>query len=172
MSENIENNSQISLNSDIFLRSLIKELAGSLEDIIGIDEASGYISLVGQALGREINTDYCKALSVENIERNQLSDVLIDLKRRINGKFFLIEENEDKIIVGNHRCPFGNKVIGHTSMCMMTSNVFGYISSESSGYSKVELQETIANGDKGCRIVIYLKPNKEANAALGREYIK
>ena len=34
-------------------------------------------------------------------------------------------------------------------MCMMTSNVFGHIAAENVGYAKVELQETIARGDKG-----------------------
>ena len=38
-----------------------------------------------------------------------------------------MEENEDRIVLGNRRCPFGEKVLGRPSMCMMTSNVFGSI---------------------------------------------
>jgi hypothetical protein len=55
---------------------------------------------------------------------------------------------------------------------MMTSNVFGHIASQNLGYAKVELQETIAKGDPGCRVVIYLKQTKESEAAAGREYVE
>ena len=57
-------------------------------------------------------------------------------------------------------------------MCMMTSNVFGAIAAENLGYAKVELQQTIARGDAGCRVVVYLKATPEAQAAQGREYFQ
>ena len=97
--------------------------------------------------------------------------MLVDLKRRIEGDFFVIEESEDKIVLGNRRCPFAEKVIGRPSMCMMTSNVFGHIAADNLGYSKVELRETIAEGAPECRVIVYLKPTAEARAAPGREYV-
>ncbi|MBA2483987.1 MAG: transcriptional regulator [Nitrosomonas sp.] len=163
---------QIELSRDVFMRGLIRELSGSLEDVIGLKGAAGYISLVGQNMGEKINSEYRSALSVERLDRTQVCDVLVDLKRRIQGKFYIIEENEDRIVLGNHACPFGDKVIGRPSMCMMTSNVFGHIASQNLGYAKVELQETIAKGDPGCRVVIYLKQTKESDAAAGREYVE
>jgi predicted ArsR family transcriptional regulator len=96
----------------------------------------------------------------------------VDLKRRIQGDFFIIEEDEDRIVLGNRACPFGDKVLNRTSMCMMTSNVFGAITAENLGYAKVELQETIARGDAGCRVVVYLRPTSEAESAEGREYFR
>jgi hypothetical protein len=72
----------------------------------------------------------------------QVADVLVDLKRRIQGEFYVIEKNENKIVLGNRACPFG----GHPSMCMKTSNVFGAIAAEDLGFAKVELRETIAKG--------------------------
>ncbi len=57
-------------------------------------------------------------------------------------------------------------------MCMMTSNVFGAIAADNLGYAKVELQETIAKGYAGCRIVVYLQQTPKAEAAEGREYFK
>jgi predicted ArsR family transcriptional regulator len=163
---------QIELSRDVFMRDLIRELSGSLEDVIGLKGAAGYISLVGQNMGEKINSEYRSALSVERLDRTQVCDILVDLKRRIQGKFYIIEENEDRIVLGNHACPFGDKVIGRPSMCMMTSNVFGHIASQNLGYAKVELQETIAKGDPGCRVVIYLKQTKESEAAAGREYVE
>jgi hypothetical protein len=41
----------IPLDRDVFTRTLIRELAGALEDVIGIGEASGYIIVVGSAIG-------------------------------------------------------------------------------------------------------------------------
>jgi predicted ArsR family transcriptional regulator len=160
----------IPLERDLFLRNLVRHLAGTLERVVGLREASGYISLVGSAMGDEINRAYRSALAVERLSRNQVTEVLVDLKRRIQGDFFVIEESDDKIVLGNRACPFGDRVKDRPSMCMMTSNVFGHIAAENLGYAKVELQETIASGHSGCRVVVYLRPSAEAEAAEGREY--
>ncbi len=34
----------IELERDVFLRSLIRELAGTLQDVVGLEEASGFAS--------------------------------------------------------------------------------------------------------------------------------
>jgi predicted ArsR family transcriptional regulator len=161
----------VSLNRDVFTRTLIRELAGTLEDFVGIEEASGYISVVGASIGEQINRSYKAALQVPSLSREQVRDVLVDLKRRIEGDFYVIAESEDKIVLGNRRCPFAEKVIGRPSMCMMTSNVFGHITADNLGYGKVELRETIAGGARECRVIVYPKPTAEAQAAPGREYV-
>src|SRR5687767_9739259 len=163
---------EVPLDRDIFLRTLIRELAGTLEDVVGLEEASGFISVVGQNMGRQMDRDYKAALGTGRLTREQVAAVLVDLKRRIKGDFFVIEQDDEKIVFGNRRCPFEDKVVGRPSMCMMTSNVFGHIASENLGYSKVVLEETIATGHKGCRVVVYLKPTAQAQAASGREYVR
>lgn len=160
----------IPLERDVFLRTLVRELAGTLQDVVGSEEASGFISIVGQRIGDEINERYRTALGVASLTREQVSAVLVDLKRRIEGDFYIIEENENKIVLGNRICPFADKVNDRPALCMMTSNVFGVIAAENLGYGKVVLEETIAQGDAGCRVVIHLKPTPEAEAAKGREY--
>jgi predicted ArsR family transcriptional regulator len=162
----------VPLERDLFLRTLIRELAGTLQDVVGLEEAAGFISVVGQRIGDQINAEYQDALEVSRLTREQVADVLVDLKRRIQGDFFVIEEDEEKIVLGNRACPFEDKVIGRPALCMMTSNVFGVIAAENLGYGKVVLEQTIAEGDAGCRIVVYLKPTAEAEAASGREYFK
>ena len=162
----------VPLNRDIFLRTLIRELSGTLEDVVGLKEAAGFISVVGQNVGGQMNQDYRAAFAVERLSREQVAQVLVDLKRRIQGDFFIIEETDERIVLGNRACPFGDKVLNRTSMCMMTSNVFGAVAADNLGYAKVELQQTIARGDAGCRVVVYLKPNAEAQAAQGREYFE
>jgi len=162
----------IPLERDLFLRTLIRELAGTLLDVVGIEEASGFVSVVGQKIGEQIDQQYKAALNLTHLNREQVSQVLVDLKRRINGDFYIIEENEDKIVLGNRVCPFEDKVIGRPAMCMMTSNVFGGIAARNLGYAKVELKETIAQGSSGCTVVVYLRPTEESKAAKGREYYK
>jgi len=157
----------VDLERDVFLRSLIRELAGALQDVVGLDEASGFVSVVGQRIGDQINNAYQGALGTENLTREQVADVLVDLKKRIKGDFYIIEQDDEKIIFGNRVCPFEEKVIGRPAMCMMTSNVFGVITAQNLGYAKVELQQTIAEGDHGCRVVVYLKQLENVG---GREY--
>jgi predicted ArsR family transcriptional regulator len=160
------------LERDVFLRTLLRHLAGTLEEVVGLEEASGFISVVGQRIGDEINAAYREALAAPQLSREQVAGVLVDLKARIQGDFFVIEQDDDKIVLGNRACPFAEKVIGRPSMCMMTSNVFGVIAAENLGYAKVVLEEAIARGDAGCRVIVHLKPGPAAEAAEGREYLR
>lgn len=160
----------IPLERDVFLRQLVRELAGTLESVVGLEEASGFVSVVGQRVGEWIDGEYRRALGADKLNRDQVVDVLVDLKRRIQGDFYVVEVNDERIVLGNRVCPFADKVKDRPSMCMMTSNVFGTIAAQNLGRAKVVLDRTIAEGDPGCRVVIYLKPSAEANAADGREY--
>ena len=38
-----------------FLRTLMRELAGTLQDVVGLEEASGFVSVVGSAIGTQID---------------------------------------------------------------------------------------------------------------------
>ena len=158
------------LERDLFLRTLLRELAGTLQDVVGLEEASGFVSVVGQNMGRQMDRDYRAALGVTRLTREQVAEVLVDLKARIQGDFYVVEQDDDKIVLGNHACPFAEKVAGRPALCMMTSNVFGAIAAENLGYAKVELQETIAAGHAGCRVIVHLRPTLAADAAPGREY--
>lgn len=162
----------IPLDRDIFMRNLLRELSGTLQDVVGMEEASGFISVVGQRIGDQLNDQYRSELEVSRLSRKQVAEVLVDLKRRIEGDFYVIEEDEDKIVLGNRTCPFGDKVLDRPALCMMTSNVFGVIAAENQGYAKVAIDEAIARGDSGCRVVVYLKPTDEAKSANGREYFQ
>ena len=156
------------LDRDKFLRRLLRELSGTLEEVVGLKEANGFISVVGQRIGEQINNDYLASLKSAKLSREQVAQVLVDLKRRIEGDFYIIEQTEDKIVLGNRACPFGDKVLDRPSLCMMTSNVFGVIASENLGYAKVEIQQAIARGDKECRVVVYLQRNRYSEAVEGR----
>ncbi len=162
----------VPLERDIFLRTLLRELAGTLSDVVGLEEASGFVSVVGQRMGQQINAMYRESLALPALNAQQVADVLVDLKRRIQGDFFIIEQDEDKIVLGNRACPFGDKVIGRKALCMMTSNVFGGITADNLGYARVALEETIAEGAPGCRVTVFLKPSDQQGDTTAREYYK
>ncbi len=166
------NDLNVPLERDVFLRSLIRELAGTLEDVVGYDEAAGYISLVGQRIGEWINDMYKKEMSVSSLNRSEVADVLTDLKLRIEGEFSVVEQDDSRIMLESKTCPFEDKVHDHPSMCMMTSNVFGFIAAENLGYAKVVLGKTIANRDDKCNVTVYLKTTPESESAQGREYFR
>jgi predicted ArsR family transcriptional regulator len=159
----------ISLERDLFLRTLLRELAGTLQDVVGIEEASGFVSVVGQRIGDQIDAEYKTALGIATLTRRQVSEVLVDLKRRIKGDFFVIDQDDTKIVLGNRACPFAEKVLDRPALCMMTSNVFGVIAAENLGYAKVVIEAAIARGDAACRVVVHLNPEQQAD---GREYFK
>lgn len=162
----------VPLDRDLFLRKLIRHLSGALQDVVGLNEAAGFVSIVGQRMGDEIGDAYKAALDTSRLDRNAVRDVCLDLKRRIEGDFYVIEEDDEKIVFGNRACPFAEQVLGRGALCMMTSNVFGTIAAQNLGYGKVVLEETIANGDGRCRVVLYLKQTATSDAADGREYLR
>jgi predicted ArsR family transcriptional regulator len=154
------------------MRTLLRELSGTLQDVVGVEEAAGFISVVGQRMGDQINEQYRAALEVSHLTRDQVVAVLQDLKHRIQGDFYIIEQDDEKIVLGNRACPFADKVHDRPVLCMMTSNVFGVIASENLGYAKVSIEQAIARGDAGCRVVIYLKPTPQSRTVEGREYFQ
>ncbi len=160
------------VDRDFYLRSVIRELAGTLHDTLGFEEASGLLSLVGQRLADEINTTYRQALACPCLSRAQVADVLVDIERRIDGAFHIIEQDDEKMVFGNRACPFGAMAVDRPALCMLTSSVFGVLGAENLGYSKVVLEATIAQGAEGCRVVVFLRPTAEAEAANGREFFR
>lgn len=160
---------QVDLDRDVFLRSLVRELAGVLERTVGLDDAAGYISVVGQGIGDWIDRSYREALGSPSLDHDQVRQVLADLKARIGGGFELESDDGATLAYRNHTCPFEDKVVGRTSMCMMTSNVFGVIAASNLGYAKVELAETIARGATHCSVLVHLDEGR-AEQVDGREY--
>lgn len=166
------------LDRDVFLRTLVRELAGSLEETVGLEDASGYISVVGRRIGAWLDRAYREELGVDVLDRDQIAAVHVDLKRRIHGTFEQVTPDPadpaDPADPGvleytNSRCPFEDAVLGRESMCMMTSNVFGLIAAENLGYARVELAQTIARGDGRCHVLVHLEPSP---GAPGQEYFR
>lgn len=149
------------LDKDAFMRSVVRELAGILEETVGEQEASAYVNHVGLLIGRALNRDYRRAFDTDRLDPGQVAAALVNLKKRIDGGFSIEAIDEDAITLVNSACPFGDKVIGRPSLCRMTANVFGHIAAENLGYARVGIEEAIARGDTRCRVVIALRQTGE-----------
>lgn len=173
MNDEGNNTSQdFELNRDLFLRQMVRELAGTLEEVVGLEEANGFLALTGQRIADNVLKPIRNRLG-DHPTTTTLGDALSDFKSRIQGDFYVIETSEDRLVLGNRTCPFGVHVQGRASLCMMTSNVFGIIASDSFGYARVDLEQTIARGDKECRVAISLQPDHATPSSESiREYFR
>lgn len=160
----------VSLDRDIFLTSLMGEIADTLKDVVGPDEASGFISAAGERVGERINERYRTALAVRQLPRARIGEVLVDVSRRIASGYEIVEEQDDRIVLVNRSCSCTGKPARRPGMCMMTANVYGVIVAENLGYARVDLDRTAVDGVQACRISIYLAPG--TGEKTGREYRK
>lgn len=139
---------------ETFLKDLVLELAHTIQSVVGHDEAEGFVKIVGLRIGDAMYSDYTDGRKEDAWSLEFLAEVLIDLKRKINGGFRVESCRSDEIVLVNDRCPFGPAVKGLPALCQMTSSVFGRISAQSQGKANVFIEEAIARGDSRCRVVI------------------
>jgi len=160
------------LDRDVFLRQLLRELAGVLEEVVGLQEAEGFVALVGQRIADWMDAGYRQAYGADALSAKEVAEVLVDLKRRIQGGFRLVSISDEEILLSNDRCPFGELVRGRISLCQMTTSVFGTITAENLGYARVQIEESIAAGFPGCKVRISLIPSAPGAPAEGAEFVR
>jgi len=153
---------------EAFLRALVVQLALAVEEQHGSDAAAAAVAQVGTDVGGQMEAEYRAARGVVGrLDTETLAECLVRLKRAIDGGFHVIELTDDRIVLGNDRCPFGDAVQRAPALCRMTSSVFGGIAARNSDDgATVVLEERIAVGDPSCRVVVDLRPD----ASLGHRY--
>lgn len=159
----------LDLNRDLFMRLLITNFAHVIENLINSDMAETYVMQVGLSMGKQLEDVYKAAFGVEDLELEQYARVIVDLKRHIHGRFYLVEATPERVTTKTTTCPFEGIVQNSPSLCMMTSSVFGGMAARNFDYAKVELKERIALGHAGCTVVVHLKRTPESEAAEGKE---
>lgn len=169
---NVPNISSLDIDFDHrgLFYALVAGMAELLETIAGAEDACVCVSSIAARMGSDIEKRYKAALGVQNLNRNQLIEALIDLNNRAGGKFSVIEQDEDRVVFGNCACPLGKAASNHPSLCMLTSNIFGRMSANAVGYAAVDLERTIAKGDSDCRVVLHLKRTESGPDT--REYFR
>lgn len=99
------------------------------------------------------------------VDADQYAGLITEVKNRIGGQFEQVPGDVGSVRVISHRCPFGDLVKEAPELCRMTSSVFGGIAAQQgSEGATVLLEERIAIGDPGCRVVVHLGSTPEGEA--------
>lgn len=141
-----------------FAIQLLTSLSDVLGSAIGEEDAEGFIDLVAHRMGRDLSRELRSEGGGTSLDAQAVAEALVKLKSRIGGGFRIERVGPDRIELSNSRCPFGQHSRGRTPLCAMTSGVFGRIAADHLGFARVDLPETIARGDCGCRVIIRLDP--------------
>lgn len=144
-------------DKESFLRALVVQLARTVELQQGPDAADAAVAQVGSDVGARMEEEYRRAHQVVGrLSPAQVADCYVRLKHAIDGGFRVEHAAEDRIVLTNDRCPFGDVVRAAPSLCRMTSSVFGGIAARNGSGAAVLLEERIAVGDPGCRVTVFL----------------
>ena len=142
---------------DAFLRALVVQLAQTVDSMQGPGVAEAVVAQVGTDVGGRIEETFRAARGIDgDLDVGQMSSLLVELKAAIGGEFFVVDADEQRIVLGNDRCPFGDAVMMAPSLCRMTSSVFGGIARRNRGAAAVDLEQRIAVGDRQCRVTVWL----------------
>lgn len=143
-----------------FLRALVVQLSQAVEDHHGPDAAEAAVAQVGTDVGGQMETEFRLAHEITGrLTPEELGRCYVRLKHAIDGGFTVVEATEERVVLENTRCPFGDTVLRAPALCRMTSSVFGGIAARNSpDGASVLLEERIAVGDPGCRVVVFLRP--------------
>ncbi len=155
-----------------FLRALVVQMARAVEYNGGPDAAEAAVAQVGADVGGQMEAEFRRAREiVGTMDPQQIGDCYVRLKHAIDGNFRVVEANEQQIVLVNDRCPFGEVVQMAPALCRMTSSVFGGIAARNNdGPVAVLLEERIAVGDPGCRVVVALDPTADVDRNAAHVY--
>ncbi len=154
-----------------FLRALVVQLAQAIEVEHGQDAADAAVAQVGTDVGGQMEEEFRTASAItERMTPEEIGSCYVRLKHAIDGGFRVVSATAERIVLVNDRCPFGAAVHQAPSLCRMTSSVFGGIAARNSDHgASVLLEERIAVGDPGCRVVVDLNV-PQASAAPGAHH--
>ncbi len=155
-----------------FLRALVVQLSRAVEYSGGPDLGEEVVAEVGLAVGGQMEEEFRAAQALAGrLTPAEMADCYVRLKHAIDGGFYVLEVTEDRIVLGNTRCPFGNAVRTSPALCRMTSAVFGGIAARNhEAGAAVVLEERIAVGDPGCRVVVHLGEAPETTRRFAHRY--
>jgi anti-sigma regulatory factor (Ser/Thr protein kinase) len=160
-----------SFGRESFLRALVVGLAQHLEHDHGPSEAEALVAQVGADVGMRMEEHYRLTRAItDRLSREQIAELYVRLKGAIDGDFYVIDIDEQRIVLGNRRCPFGDVVKKAPGLCRMTSSVFGGIAARNTGGSSVVLEERIAVGDPECRVVVWLGDSRHGSVGAAHDY--
>lgn len=159
--------------TESFLRALVVQLAKVVEEREGPATSESIVAQVGTDVGGQMEEEYRAACKVVGrLTVDQMAACLVRLKQAIGGGFYPVEVTPERLVLATDSCPFGDVVRRAPALCRMTSSVFGGIAARNSpAGAAVLLEERIAVGDPGCRVVVWLDADHPDVPAGAHRYL-
>ncbi|WP_375174723.1 methanogen output domain 1-containing protein [Pseudooceanicola sp.] len=137
-----------------FLNTLVGSLAETIENVVGIEDAEAFIGIVGRRMGQ---SETARIPGAGTTDPARVAEHLKAFKANIGGDFVIESVEGSRITFTNSKCPFARQASGRPSLCMMTTNVFGRVAADATGYARVNVEEALARGDHRCRVTVDLE---------------
>lgn len=147
-----------------FLNVLIGSLCETIENVVGMDDAEAFIGIVGRRMGQ---SQLARMPGARGKSPEDIAQHLADFKESIGGKFRVHSIDGSRITFVNSSCPFADQAKGRPSLCKMTTNVFGRVAADASGYARVNVRQALARGDDQCLVTVDLEWNEDGD---GQEF--
>jgi predicted ArsR family transcriptional regulator len=152
---------------EAFLGAVTASLAQTVERSYGPAAAGAAVATVGLAMGARVEEEYRRTRQLtDRLTAQQMAELYVEMKASIGGDFFVISVDDDEVVLGNRRCPFGAAVTESPSLCQMTTSAFAGVATRNTGHGEVRLEQRIAVGDRECRVAARPVPAAGARAAL------
>ncbi|WP_136636867.1 methanogen output domain 1-containing protein [Pseudooceanicola onchidii] len=137
-----------------FLNTLVGTLSETIEQVVGLNDAETFIGMVGRRMGQSAAARLpCQGKATPE----EVAEHLKSFKASIGGTFEVESVDGSKLTFTNSHCPFASEVNGRPSLCMMTTNVFGRVAADATGYARVNVVESLARGHGRCLVKVNLE---------------
>ncbi|MDE3204298.1 MAG: ATP-binding protein [Acidobacteriota bacterium] len=94
-----------------------------------------------------------------------LGEAVIEMERQLGADFELVDADQTRLVLRNRRCPFGP--LTSPGMCRFTSALAGAAAARVGGHAAVSMMESLAEGDRECRMVVDLTSELDPEVAHG-----
>jgi predicted ArsR family transcriptional regulator len=147
---------KLELDREKMLSECVRAFGVMIEDVVGADDARGYVSIVGERIGEFVAAEIAKGVDFESLSIDQTADLLVEVQNLLGGCFDVEVQNGHQIRLTNTQCPYSTQYAGRQSLCTLTSSIMGTVASMCNGQARVQLLETIAQNGACCRAVVHL----------------
>ncbi|MEM8664969.1 MAG: methanogen output domain 1-containing protein, partial [Pseudomonadota bacterium] len=162
---------EIGLDTLTFMKMVLTEFAGALEEVVGPEETAGYVNGVASNVADWLNATYHNALGPELFTVERIAHVLADLRTRIDGTYTVRSVSADKIVLANAPGLFGAGAEGTHALCQMSATVFGRFAAENTGYARIEHAPATDNAASSCNVTIHFRQSDDLRPGE-REYFR
>ena len=148
------------MSREDFFNTMIGTLCETIEDVVGVGDAEAFIGIVGRRMG---NSAFAQVHGEGPTDPRQLGEHLVAFKESIGGNFRVEAVEGSRITFTNDRCPFAEQADGRPSLCMMTTNLFGRVAADATGYARVKVLESLSRGHGRCHVTVDLERGSEGD---------